>query len=205
MNTTIITFEDSIKHKMDYTIREIGSFCTLLLEGNPNIVEALYIDNPVIFEDAEFKVLKKIRNQFITKKFMTKYLGWAFNACVKRKAKYSTKGISHAMRVLWEAERILDKNITSGEIIGPLVFIHEDLKTLQNTSLRDMIMEMKEYVDVSNTSDQDILIVSSALQTIDKVKVLDEKLKHSTIPDDIPQETLTWMNDWLFQTRLKHQ
>lgn len=55
----------------DFQIREIGAFCGLMIDANPNVIETLFMEN-VIYENEFFKELKTKRDWFITQKFVVK-------------------------------------------------------------------------------------------------------------------------------------
>lgn len=98
----------------DYQAHEVGKFCSLLLKGNPGIVEALFTNRYCDFIEPWSELVDN-RRQFLTKRVVEQYLGY-INGQLKRMAHgkglhakggtFNTKFAYHIIRLAGDALRI---------------------------------------------------------------------------------------------------
>jgi len=126
------SFEMHEQKDPDETIYSLNKFVNLALTGNPNILELLFIDEPLIQLDThQSRELKANRALFITKKLFITYVGYAKAQLHKIKADgncapemksrrsddilkngYDTKAATHLVRLMFQARELaLDGNI----------------------------------------------------------------------------------------------
>lgn len=101
-------------NKPDYQVHEVKKFCDLLLKGNPGIIEMLFTDRFMWF-DQKWKPLRDARRKFLCATVVRQYLGYS-QAQLQRfrhsKPVHSKGGVAgekwcyHMVRVAWDAERI---------------------------------------------------------------------------------------------------
>jgi len=104
--------------KPDYQIHELRKFCTLLLKGNPGIIEMLFTDRHYWF-DPKWLPLWKERRRFLTERVVKQYIGYSMaqlERLRKGRSVHSHGGVPnekwayHMVRVAWDAERIAGGN-----------------------------------------------------------------------------------------------
>lgn len=78
-------YQNEIKDsKNDKCIWEIGRFLELAMSSNPSVIEALFVpDDKVIYEHPIIKVLKKHKEEFVTKKAFAPFCGYAVSQIKK--------------------------------------------------------------------------------------------------------------------------
>lgn len=111
----------------DIVLKSLEDFLRLALDGNPNIIEQLFIDdeNLILCHDL-FDVFRANRKMFLSKKVLHSYTGYAIGQLkkmrsghtrdlgAKRKALveqfgHDTKNCSHTFRLLIQGKEILEK------------------------------------------------------------------------------------------------
>jgi hypothetical protein len=116
----------------DFTAHEVGKFCSLLIKGNPNIIEMLYTDR-MCYTTQWWMYLREHRDSFLSRNVIGQYLGY-LNAQIRKLEKgtsvhttggrYNKKFAYHLLRLGMEAKQIADG-------IGPTVWYEgEDRKFL---------------------------------------------------------------------------
>jgi len=127
-------FEMHEQKEPDETIYSLNKFVNFAINGNPNILELLFIDNPdlVQLETSEAMFLRSYKEAFITKRIFTTYVGYAKAQLHKIKADgncapemksrraediakngFDTKAATHLVRLMFQARELtLDKNIS---------------------------------------------------------------------------------------------
>lgn len=103
--------------KPDYQAHEAGKFSTLLLKGNPSMVEMLFTDK-MVFETPLWQRLKKERKRFLCAESVRQYLGYVQGQMARlfkhggksglhsKGGAYNEKWAYHIVRLLYDAERI---------------------------------------------------------------------------------------------------
>jgi len=99
----------------DVTLHEVGKFCSLLLKGNPNIIEMLFT-NRYTYKSKPWLDLLTHKKEFLSKAAVKQYLGYAqgqMDRYLKGKPVHGTGGkpnskwAYHFMRLLFDANRIV--------------------------------------------------------------------------------------------------
>jgi predicted nucleotidyltransferase len=87
---------------------ELGHFVHLLLKGNPNIIEMLWIDpEHVYLTSPVIESLRAVRRHFITRQMGHAYLGWIRSELAHEDNVLTPKRLSHAARLAWQLEGAL--------------------------------------------------------------------------------------------------
>lgn len=168
----------------DFQAHEMRKFCTLLLKGNPGVVECLFtVDG---YKGSKtWDSLLKLRHLFLNKVTLDSYLGYC-NGQLKRLnngsrlhtkgGEYNTKWAYHLIRLAMDAERISKRQ-------EPLVW--KNTGTAEHT----LLMEIR---DGQYTIDQ----IERMFTRIEGYII--ENKESNNIPDSIPREQL---NEWLVKER----
>eukprot|EP00727_Mastigamoeba_balamuthi_P006618 m51a1_g2577 hypothetical protein (418) ;mRNA; r:388339-389835 len=177
---------------IDFTVRELSNFASLLLAGSPNAVEMLFCDPDdcppsSCYASAEWRALRDQRAQFVTRRFVLSYLGWGSAACEtirkKKDAKLRRKAACHAMRIAAHVTRVLD----TGE--GPVLRVPEGPQ-------RDKILAVKR-----GECDGSISEVVEAVKA--EIRELEERARDSrAFPDTVPEAGVTALNEWIYRVRI---
>ena len=178
--------EDSIDGKTpcDYQGHELGKFCKLLLKGNPNTIELLFLKE-YIYIAPEMQFLIKNRRKFLTQSLINSYIGYAVSQLsLLEKGKYlhttsgnyNCKWAYHLIRLLREGLRI-----SSG--LDPMVFWPI------NHPVRDRLWAIRQ--DQVSKSD----VIAEAKSLLD-----DLKTEKKNLPEFCDK---TLVNEWLINTRMK--
>lgn len=70
--------------KHDIAWYEIGKFMEMLLKSNPNVLEALFLDDEfILYEHPLMTEIKKHRNEFVTRKCFGALIGYAYEQIKK--------------------------------------------------------------------------------------------------------------------------
>ena len=119
----------------DIVLKCLEEFLRLALEGNPNILEQLFIDDEnLLYSHNIFSPFRAHRNMFLSKKVKRTYTGYAIGQLkkmrsghtrdlgAKRKAliekySYDTKNCSHVFRLLIQGKEILEKGALSVKLL----------------------------------------------------------------------------------------
>lgn len=102
--------------KPDCTVHEVGKFCSLLLKGNPTIVESLFVERG--FEALQpWEDLRAHRREFLTREAVKQYLGYCQGQLLRIEkgqslvrgdgGKPDLKWAYHMLRLVLDAERIV--------------------------------------------------------------------------------------------------
>lgn len=168
----------------DFQAHELKKFCSLLMKGNPAIVECLFTDRMHTYSN-DWLQMRENRKRFLTKRCIQQYIGYARGQLHRLKAKtylhttggkYNTKWAYHMIRLLHDATRIVE----GGE---PLVW------KMSGTAERDLLMNIR----LGNVSQEDVEKMSNQM-----VKDIDEQLLTSTLPED---GDIDWLNEWMLHIR----
>lgn len=168
----------------DFQAHELKKFCSLLLKGNPAIVECLFTEKLFKFTPEWTKLIDD-RKKVLTKRCIQQYIGYANGQLQRMKngASVHTKGGRptekwkyHIIRLLFDATRIVTGN-------EPLVW------KPHNSDERNYLMNIRNGV----YSDEEV--VGRANQMI---KDIDAALVFSKIPDEVDSE---WLNNWMLNIR----
>lgn len=133
----------------DYSFHEIGKFASLLLKGNPGIVESLFTMK-MTAETEDWEELKSQKHKFLCKNVVSSYIGYAQGQMSSLEkgtylrttgGAYNEKWAYHMIRLLSEAERISN----GGE---PVVWKSGEEKELL-MSIRNHQMSEKEVVELA--------------------------------------------------------
>eukprot|EP01103_Thecamoeba_quadrilineata_P014834 TRINITY_DN4523_c0_g1_i1.p1 TRINITY_DN4523_c0_g1~~TRINITY_DN4523_c0_g1_i1.p1 ORF type:complete len:248 (-),score=48.46 TRINITY_DN4523_c0_g1_i1:26-769(-) len=166
----------------DADIYEAKKYCRLLIEGNPFAIETLFCERN-IYESDSFRNLKKMRRIFLTKKAIRQYIGYVlqfmkkdFNA--KNQNRRRGKRIYHMLRLLMEANRILDG-------LEPFLWLSED-----NPIRAELVaIKAENYV----RSEFEIRIKKLLEEVTHRVESTD-----CCLPETVDEAVV---NDWLISTR----
>lgn len=99
----------------DFIFHEIGKFMRLALKGNSTMLETLF--SPiVIYEDQVGRALRSIRYQFLSKRIIYAYLGYAKDQMRRykegkglhsRRGELDSKFLTHALRLLYGGIKLM--------------------------------------------------------------------------------------------------
>jgi uncharacterized protein len=101
-------------NKPDFQAHEARKFASLLLKGNPGVVECLFTERDYI-ESPEWLALRKMRGSFLNEKTLHQYLGYCRGQLQRMSSgkslhtagsKFNTKWAYHMIRLALDAERI---------------------------------------------------------------------------------------------------
>jgi predicted nucleotidyltransferase len=174
--------------KPDFAFHEGRKFATLLLKGNPGILEMLFTERMCI-ETPEWCALKERRNSFLSKESVQQYVGYAEGQLKRLKAGsclhtkgcgYNEKWAYHLMRLLIDAQRIVE----GGE---PLVWKEDGPE-------RDFLMSIRRELvsrdEVVSEADKRIKFIYGILDSEDcKLPAVGDK---------------EFLQNWLVDVRLKN-
>lgn len=94
-----LSYPKQIDHSKDYVSYEVGRFLQLLMTGNPNMIDLLFIpDEFVLSKDPLYNLILEHRNKFITKECKNSFVGYAISQI--RRAKSLDKKLN------WEKSKI---------------------------------------------------------------------------------------------------
>lgn len=167
----------------DFQAHELGKFCSLLMKGNPGIVECLFTEH-MQSTTPVWNLLREKRDLFINRRTLEQYLGYGRGQLQRLKAgtrihakggEYNTKWAYHMIRMALDAKRI-----AYGE--PPLVMKDGDeLKLLMD--IRAGRYEPDEVAKMFEDIDQHI------------------KSLHIRIKDDVDPHLL---DEWLWRRRYEY-
>jgi len=181
--------EDTKKHDSpekkednpDRQFHEVGKFCSLLIKGNPAILEMLFTDR-MCLESEEWLRLKKIRDRFLSAEAVHQYLGY-MEGQLKRLIKeqplhskggtYNEKWFYHCMRLMSDAKRIAQRQ-------APEIW--------KEGAERAFLLDIRHY---KYSKEDAIKFIGDAILEV-------EALKPYGIPQLGDEEAL---NDWLLTLR----
>eukprot|EP00026_Physarum_polycephalum_P015129 Phypoly_transcript_15748.p1 GENE.Phypoly_transcript_15748~~Phypoly_transcript_15748.p1 ORF type:complete len:241 (+),score=41.60 Phypoly_transcript_15748:145-867(+) len=94
----------------DVNMLEVGKFCSLLISGNPTIIEALYASNNISKSLDTWENLKQHRKRFLSNDLIKQYISFSVGqvAQIKSKPENNKKKIYNAIRLLMEARRLIE-------------------------------------------------------------------------------------------------
>mmetsp|Transcript_38931 Transcript_38931/g.98143 ORF Transcript_38931/g.98143 Transcript_38931/m.98143 type:complete len:550 (-) Transcript_38931:66-1715(-) len=96
-------------HDPDYAVYELRHYSKILLKGNPKVIEPLFTTH-LCYEHELWNSLKLHRSKLLTREVFSQYMSYAKSQLIDQDAGKGnpTKKYYHAMRLLGEAERILN-------------------------------------------------------------------------------------------------
>lgn len=169
--------------KPDFQVHEVGKFCTLLMKGNPGIVEMLFTER-MFWAHTDFQELMRPENRkmFLTKTAVKQYLGYMQGQLRKlahgsglhaKGGTYTTKWAYHIVRLGEDALRIARGR-------EPIVWKEGlELDRLMKIRHGEWNQSMVEH------------FVTEIVRHIEEAK-----------PWPIPDEgNAAWLNDWLLRVR----
>lgn len=111
----------------DQVYYELRHFAALVLGGNPNIMEMLWLpDRLVAVSSPVAERLRAVRSRYLTRKMIAAYLGWAKSermqlapAGREMRPELGGKRGSHVVRLLWSLNHALDHGELVVTMEGP--------------------------------------------------------------------------------------
>jgi len=92
---------EAISLEPDQAYHELRHYCRMLLKGNPNPLEWLWLEPRFIFISSPIiERLREMREHFLGEQMLKAYLGWAKAERLGLIAKWDAKAGSHLLRVL---------------------------------------------------------------------------------------------------------
>lgn len=138
--TGLQEFEQYEDPEQDRVIYDVRKFCRLALNGNPNILELLWLDDQYITtQNWAYKRLRERRSAFLSKRLIKAYMGYAQGqmqrllnhkdqpvregrnpkrAEIETKFGYDTKHASHVIRLLIQGAQLADKHTMQVKLEG---------------------------------------------------------------------------------------
>lgn len=168
----------------DFQAHELKKFCSLLVKGNPAIVECLFTDKMYKFTP-EWVSLVDDKKKVLTKRCVQQYLGYAKGQLQRMKngtsvhtkgGRVTEKWCYHIVRLLYDAIRIVDGN-------EPLVW-----KSFGSDE-RNLLMDIREGI----VGQDQVEKIANRM-----VSEIDIALLTSTIPEEVDTE---WLNEWMLNIR----
>ena len=167
----------------DFEAHEVGKFCELLLKGGPAVLEMLFTDrHHFVGASLSWNELLNHREQFITQRAVTQYLGYARGQLARldsdrplhtKGGSYNTKWAYHIVRLVQDAKRLAQGK-------PPVVW--------REGPEREYLMQVRE----GKVPRQEIVaMLEDALYDPSLQKPVD-------IPTEGPRE---WLNEWLLDLR----
>ena len=161
IRTNFKPYTEVIKGEGDTTYHELNKFLKMALDCNPNVLELLWIDSKYhIGISNEYNWLIENRNEFLSKRCIPKFLGFAtsekhrLNKIEKLTRKYN-KAVSHYFRL----SQMLVEILTEGVVKVNRTGIDADyIKIIKNTTDIDIINS------AINDADKNINLVKNELQ-----------------------------------------
>lgn len=162
----------------DWQAHEIGKFCRMLMKGNPSIVECLFTDALYDMKDA-FRSLRWMRDEFLNQVTLEQYMGYANGQLARMKShkslhtasgRYNTKWAYHLIRLLLDAEAIVNENAPSVQKTG------QDLVLLKNIragvyspeEVENLFTEKMTYIEARAKPGRAVLKKAANYAKIDK-------------------------------------
>ena len=134
----------------DHTFHELKKYIELLVKGNPEAVETLFIpDHYGVTSSPEFERIKELRKGLLTKKLLKGYIGFLKSnlSKVKKGTSKKSKKMYHVFRMIFECRRILNGG-------SPIVYFpdgeeREFIMKIRNdeTDLLDLINIAERHVE----------------------------------------------------------
>lgn len=125
LGLTNVDTVQTIQNGTDVITYPFRKFCHLLLEGNPNIVEMVFVPyNLVLYEHKYFSYLLKHKDYFISDNIRKKFYGFAISEMKQAEKEMSAgktdavlfKHLAHTVRLLHEGIELLN----TGKITFPI-------------------------------------------------------------------------------------
>jgi len=109
INQTLATLPND--PKPDFSLHEVKHFCSLLLKGNPFIMETIFCpwdDELHVYKSPSWKKLKSLAKNCLTKQAVEEHLSYIRDQFNKHKKKpLPGKRVYHVVRLLYEVKRII--------------------------------------------------------------------------------------------------
>jgi len=169
--------------KPDFQAHELGKFCSLLLKGNPSIVEMLFT-NEYRMCGRGWDTLLTERKRFLSKATVKQYLGYAQGQLRRleegvslhtKTGEYNTKWAYHLIRLLLDAQRIVNGNLPG------VVKVGDEL---------DLLMKIRRG---ETPKDQIVCFAGQMVQEINTKRLA------CTLPEE---GDATFLNDWQLRIRM---
>ena len=162
-------FKDPIETKdPDTVFYSFKKFISLAIANNPNILEILFIDDPnLIIQDSKYiQRIKMFRQDFLSKRIFTTYLGYVKAQMHKiknegncspemnsrrmediKKNGYDTKAASHVFRLLFQGIELAREKIISIPLPKGDVFV---CKLVRNgkVSFEDFVKDSNDFIEI---------------------------------------------------------
>ncbi len=202
-SNSVLTYQ---YNSLDYTCYEVDKFCEMLLQANPFALEILFsipfaIDqvekNTISSTDSQFGMflwdsdwtpLVLMRERFVTKKLVSKYLGYGKSqlvTAVKEKDAsnpHYVKSLYHAIRCALECVHILQH--------GKLCMQWKD----KQPESYQLLMQIRT---------QELKMESCKSKFNDLSKQVEELLSKSKLKEDITDQDKKDLNEWVIKFRTK--
>jgi predicted nucleotidyltransferase len=133
----------------DYTFHEMGKFLRLALKGNSTVLETLF--SPiVVYEDRAGHLLRSIRHQFLSRRVLYAYLGYAKDQARRyhegkslhsRHGDLDAKFLTHALRLLYGGIKLMTTGQFVVQLDAPTV---NDILALRDMSYKDGAVKLIE-------------------------------------------------------------
>jgi predicted nucleotidyltransferase len=144
------SFEQYEDPDTDRVIYNLQKFCKLALNGNPNILELLWLDPKFhTYRTREYMLLRDNRASFLSKRICTSYLGYVHGqmqrltshkdkpvregrnparAALEAKYGYDTKHASHVIRLLIQGAQLLKSGGLEVTLQGANLAVCKEIK-----------------------------------------------------------------------------
>lgn len=177
----------------DFIFHEIGKFLRLALKGNSTILETLF--SPIlVYEDVVGRALRSIRYQFLSKRIIYAYLGYAKDQMRRykegkslhsRRGELDAKFLTHALRLLYGGIQLM--------LTGRFQVVLPARKAREIMVLRESL-----------TKEEAVLIIEAETEILERMVkeglTKAEKRECGYILPDEPNEQAA--NDFLYACRL---
>lgn len=164
IRTPFLKYNDTIKGSGDVVYHELNKFMYMLLEGNPNILELLWVDDiNHIFRSDEYLQLRQYRSSFLSKRCVSKFKGFAnserkrINEKLEPLSRKYNKAVYHYYRLIKMVHEIL----TDG-------YVYVDRRGIDSELL----------VEIKNTTEQ--TLIDTVLKKVDKMVCELDKIEYTS-------------------------
>ena len=135
---------EAVSLEPDQTYHELRHYCTMLLRGNPNPIEWLWLDERFVAKSSPvMEKLRAMREHFFSAQMLRAYQGWAKAERLSLHEKWDNKAASHLLRILMDfrvalTERRLQVTFEGAQrqMLMAAKYGHTDAPQLLSTALR---------------------------------------------------------------------
>lgn len=170
----------------DYTIVEVGKFTEMLLDGDPCMVETLFLNgNPTLLRATPlWTYLEDMRRKFLSRRLVHKYLSDATGRAGLAAVRKGTKASRHR-KILYIAFRLLANALQAAR--------GEDLQVWRRTSSleHDMIMGLRRGDSTVALMLEEAEVLAAEVQSALAAAAVD------SLPETPAPETLAKLQLWL--------